>query len=57
MREVKEMKSILKKEGSFDQKFYQVKILANKMDGKTNSDPKKMLASINAKIEMINHLV
>ena len=47
----------MRKEGTKDQKLHQVKILANKLDSKVQIDPKLMLASINAKIQMINQLV
>ena len=47
----------MKKPGTMNEKLYSVKILANKLDGQVDSDPKHMLQNINAKIKMINHFI
>lgn len=56
-REVREFKSVLRREGPMEDKLYLVKLLTSKMEERAGRDSRMMVASINAKLEMINQLV
>jgi malonyl CoA-acyl carrier protein transacylase len=47
----------MKKSVPIEDKLYFVKLLTSKMEERAGSDTKMMVASINAKLEMINQLI
>jgi hypothetical protein len=57
LRELKEFKKIMKKDGSISEKVYNAKMIASRLEGKAKNDPKLMAASISAKIEIISQLI
>ena len=56
-REIKQFKLLMKKQAPMEQKIYHTKILTSKLEERAGNDTKLMLASINAKLQIINQFV
>ena len=54
IKEIKELKKLIHKETPIEDKFYQAKIIAKKLDQRASGNPNMMVNSINAKIEILN---